>query len=60
MPVSEPGNIRPRINKIVNTRYGSVAVPQTTIPKNKYNKYYKNLNYINKLFNFQNPIKNSA
>jgi len=34
MPVSEPGNMRPLINKIVNTKYGSVAVPQTTIPEN--------------------------
>lgn len=50
MPVNEPGNIRPRINKIVNTKYGSVAVPQTTIPENKYQnirnyKYYRNSNY---------------
>lgn len=35
MPVNEPGNIRPRINNIVNTKYGSVAVPQTTIPEKK-------------------------
>lgn len=35
MPVNEPGNMRPLINKIVNTKYGSVAVPQTTIPKNQ-------------------------
>lgn len=50
MPVNEPGNIRPRINKIVNTKYGSVAVPQTTIPENKYQNirnytYYRNSNY---------------
>lgn len=53
MPVNEPGNMRPLINKIVNTKYGSVAVPQTTIPKCRWIKLFNQFIYLFKPFSRQ-------